>query len=278
MLHSASAPSLRAAGASLAHSHVPRRATQHGIFLSSCQILPTDLKPGQRTVDRHLYGEEAKANYETYVGVDLPKGSVYAQGTSNHHLPEDYMFPTKSLKPSYADEEGGHRGTAHWQSNYKSTLGTSAIHGAVPHRQHGPSYQQLNPPTCLGRGEDLSAYQENHGRPGFNPMDRMLGQTNKMPVIKGHLTFGTTKGTSHIPGYSGFLPTNTANPLVAKIEQGGNERSVDKTNLTEAFHTNLVGYQGHKPGNARNDTGGVRPTRLTSTGRDFSAHVLNGYT
>merc|ERR1719198_2134759 len=84
------------------------------------------------------------------------------------------------------------------------------------------------------------------------------------------LTVGTAKGTCHMPGYQGFLPTNTANPRCAAIAHGENTRTTDKTNLTSTFHTNIVGYAGHKPTNAANDRGGVSLTTLTSKGRDFA--------
>jgi len=88
--------------------------------------------------------------------------------------------------------------------------------------------------------------------------------------MKTALTVGTTKGTAHIPGYQGFLATNTSNVRVAEIAHGGNMRSTDKTNLTHVFHTNTVGYGGHKPSNACNDRGGVSLTNLTTAGAAFS--------
>jgi hypothetical protein len=54
-------------------------------------------------------------------------------------------------------------------------------------------------------------------------------------------------------------------------------RSTDKSNLTATFHTNMVGYSGHKPQNARNDRGGVSMTNLTCKGRDFAAPPASAY-
>merc|ERR1712146_18241 len=123
-----------------------------------------------------------------------------------------------------------------------------------------------------------------HGKYGSDPRSKlppeMLTEGPHMdrgPTLKTALTVGTTKGTAHIPGYQGFLATNTANPRVAEIAHGGNIRSTDKSNLTTTYHTNVVGYGGHKPLNARNDRGGVSMTTLTSKGRDFAPPPASAY-
>jgi len=116
---------------------------------------------------------------------------------------------------------------------------------------------------------DTTSFQEDYGFQGSNPRDRMPPGASKMPVFKHALTYGTPKGTLHIPGYSGFLPTNLANPRVAKAESGMNLRSTDKSNLTEQFHVNLLSYAGHVPTNPNNDTGGVKVHTQTEFGRSF---------
>jgi hypothetical protein len=112
---------------------------------------------------------------------------------------------------------------------------------------------------------------------GHDPRHKLAPGETKLPSFKSALTVGTTKGTAHIPGYQGFLATNTTNDRVAEIAHGGNMRTTDKTNLTHTFHTNLVGYAGHKPHNARNDRGGVALTNMTVKGRDFAPPPASAY-
>jgi len=175
------------------------------------------------------------------------------------------------LKPTEAFGGEGHRGTAHWRSEYKAVVNQGAVHGAVYHRQNGPSYQATNPPTCISDDCKLSAYQEEFGTRGSNPRHKISAFDEKLPVSRTVLNVGTTKATMHIPGYQGFLATNTSNPHVARVEKGASLRSLDKKNLSEQFHTNLVGYCGHVPANAKNDNGGVGLTTSTVYGNSFRA-------
>eukprot|EP00927_Polykrikos_kofoidii_P068555 TRINITY_DN63903_c0_g1_i1.p1 TRINITY_DN63903_c0_g1~~TRINITY_DN63903_c0_g1_i1.p1 ORF type:complete len:285 (-),score=21.70 TRINITY_DN63903_c0_g1_i1:138-992(-) len=264
---SLSTPALRAA-AEMKLTHVPKRASQHGVFLPGYEFAPTSLKPGQFRTERQVYTEEAKAHEQTYLEVDLPQGSSYHRSHSTCTRPEDYSYQ-KAIKPGEPREEGGHRGVAHWGSNYKQTHSKSAIAGAGYHRQYGPACQALNPPTCVSGAESFSSYREDYGEYGSDPRNRMAPGDTSIPVIRNVLTYGTPKGTMHMPGYQGFLPTNTANPSVARVEKGIDLRSTDKSNLTQTFHTNLVNYGGHIPINATNDKGGVKAHTLTEFGRSF---------
>jgi len=248
---------------------VPKRATQHGVHLAGYEVPPATMKSGQGgRVERQVYTEEAKLNEETYMEADLPKGSNYARSHSVCTAPNDYKYQ-KAVKPGEPLEEGGHRGCSHWQSSSKSSHSHDALKGAVAHRQHGPSYQALNPPTCVGGAGMTSTFREDFGMHGSNPRHKMIAGHARMPVFKTALTLGTPKGTCHMPGYHGFLPSNTSNPMVARVEDGANLRSTDKTNLTAEFHVNLVGYSGHIAGNPNNCRGGVQGSTHTEMGRSF---------
>lgn len=274
MERSASCGSLRIAGVEM--SHIPKRATQHGIYLSGKEVPPSALKPGQTSLTRQLYTEEANTPDEVYIGPDLPQGSVYSKSLTNLPKQEHYLNPTKPMKPQEALGGEGHRGTAHWRSEYKSVLNEGALHGAVHHRQQGPSYQALNPPTCVSDAQRPSAYHEEYGKYGSNPREKIGAFDSKLPVYRTALNQGTTKATMHIPGYQGFLATNTSNPHVSRVEKGELLRSVDKSNLTQQFHANLVNYAGHVPVHAKNDNGGVGLTHSTIYGHSFQAHNIGG--
>jgi len=267
---SSSNPALVAAGASaLKMSHIPKRSTQHGIYMPAWEVPPTQLKPGQLSLERQLYMDEVKDHEETYMETDLEKGSVYQRSIASKLQPKDYYYPQKPIRQSEPKEGGGHHGTAHWKSEYRSNVNDAARFDTVLYRQNGPSYQIANPPTCVGGGDLVGSYHEAYGKYGSDPRSKFGPQADSMPTFKTPLTVGTTKGTNHIPGYQGFLATNTANPKVAAIAHGGTLRSTDKSNLTDVFHTNMVGYAGHKPLNACNDRGGVSNHTLSQCGDAF---------
>jgi len=275
---SSSTPALQAAGASsLRLSHIPKRATQHGICLPGYEVCPAQLKPGQWSLQRQLYSQEARDHEETYMETDLEKGSVYKRSIESILIPRDYFTPQKPVLPGEPQAPGGHHGCAHWKSEYRSNVNDAARFDTVLMRQNGPSYQIANPPTCVGGGQPLTTAHEAFGKYGDDPRDKLPPEADKLPTFKTALTVGTTKGTAHIPGYQGFLATNTANPRVAEVAHGGNLRSTDKTNLTQIFHTNTVGYLGHKPQNACNDRGGFTTSLHTTNGRDFRPPPASSY-
>jgi hypothetical protein len=228
-------------------------------------------------MERQVYGEEAKALEDTYLQQDRPAESAYKKLHSSLTNPKDYMEPTKPIKPSFAAGGGGHWNTAHWRSEYRSTMDERSVEGARYHRQFGPPYQATNPPTCIGAEALVTTKHEDFGTYGSDPRNRVNQDTDRLPVFRTGLTPGTHKGTQHIPGYSGFLPTNTRNPHVARVEMGANMRSTDKTNHVQTYHTNLPGYHGHKGTHVTNDRGGMPPTTSSTMGRDFQTPSLAAF-
>jgi len=246
-------------------SHIPRRATQHGIFLSGCETTPPVLKPGQTELQRQdLYSKEAKPVQEPYLIQDQLADSIYNKQIANITLPEDYKNPQQPLAPPSVTCGGEAGGTAHWVSEYKASLN----HAFSEEAEFGNAYIAHEvvgqAPALLGQCNVNSSYQEEFGKYRSNPRDR-IGQ-----IIKNPIDAGTTKGTKHIPGYQGFVPGNTFSEEVARVERGDFNRSVDKTNTEQTYHTNIIGYSGHAPLSARNERGGRKPTTRTVYGHDFS--------
>lgn len=259
-------------------SHVPKRATQHSNFLASWEVLPATLKPGQESVDRHVFSEEARKEEQTYLGEGMPPCSVYKKTISQRAKPDDYknvVQPIRQTEPS--GSAVGHRGTGHWSSTYRQTFDDNSIAGATYHRQHGPSYQAANPPTCVGGGGVQSSYMEDYGVLGSDPRNRVDRNQGKLPVMMGALTEGTAKGTLHMPGYQGFLPKNTRNPYCNRVASGATLRTNDKTNLTQQFHVNTLNYSGHVPINVANDFGAVNPGTSSLMSRSFQVPNLHAF-
>jgi len=260
-----------------AMAHMPKRVTQHGIHLSGAEAPIASLKPGQEELHRqHFYTTEAKPLQETYLAQDSFKETIYQKSLSKLTLPEDYSDRAKPVLTKAQEMFGrsgavtGYSGTDHWTSEYKQTFheGSGAKKRVV--KQYGAPYQMGDPPCCVSQPVQLSFYQREFGTYGSNPRHRITFGDTKLPVAKSDLTVGTTKGTSHIPGYQGFLPTNTNNPKVAAVEAGMNIRSGDKTNITEIFHLNLPGYAGHIPACSSNDRGPRQMSTMTVMGKAFS--------
>jgi len=251
-------------------THIPRRATQHGIFLSGCEVTPPVLKPGQTELQRQeLYCKEAKAVHEPYLFQDQMCDSTYNKQIAKVTLPEDYKDPQKPLVPRSETCVGESGGTAHWVSEYKASLNQASSEEA----EFGNAYELYKdcgqPPAMNGQYNVNSSYQEEFGKYRSNPRDR-IGKIIKKPIDA-----GTTKGTMHIPGYQGFVPGNTFSEDVARVEEGNFYRSVDKTNIEQTYHTNVIGYSGHAPLSACNERGGRKPTTRTVYGHDYQCPLTS---
>jgi len=275
---SASSSSIRAAGVQA--THIPRRAANHGLYVGFEESARPALKPGQTHLsDRQLYSSEAVALPSTYLQGHMPNGSQYVR-MGQHVAAQNYAESAAKTQrpPRTKDDGGGHRSASHWRSEYQTNMHEDSIAGAVQHRQFGPSYQAANPAVCLSAPFAATTNQEGFGHYGSNPTHRMSHEDSRMPVLRADTHKGTVKGTNHIPGYSGFLASNTVNPLVARVEQGGLTRCTEKHLMTDNFNSRLVGYGGYKPTNARNDKGGVQvKPGLTSHGATFSAPDLRAF-
>lgn len=258
-------------------SHIPKRATQHGLFLSSAETAPTSLKPGQQELHGiQVFKQEARQHRDTYINQDNVRDSCYTSSIAQATLPEDYSNPTKPYKPpdlvrhqlmlqkekSRLDDSG----TTHWESEYKATSQRE------PMVHHRPSPRRVpDPVNGVGRTRDESSYTQEFGRYGSDPRDRIPPGSTKLPVLRHHLNMGTTKGTFFVPGYQGFIPScPTLTHEAARAADGAGFRNTDKSNIEHVYHANIVGYSGHCPESARNDRGGRQPTKLTTSGRDFA--------
>ena len=97
------------------------------------------------------------------------------------------------------------------------------------------------------------------------PIDLKINTMNsrKKLIIQIYIyifSVGTTKTTSHIPGYNGFLPRTDLNEKALAQSLGLNTReTIIKQNIVENYNLKVPGYSGHKPMSALNDRGLLRP-------------------
>jgi len=118
--------------------------------------------------------------------------------------------------------------------------------------------------TLMARVGDIANFASN--KPP--KQEGTINEVDRIPTVKHELTKGTTRGTYHIPGYQGYLPSNTDNPRCAEIEVGDKERK-RWSNIADQYHLNIPGYSAHIPENAINDKGTRQLTRMTTFGRDY---------
>lgn len=258
--------------------HVPKVATQHGLFVSSSETEEPRLKPGQQELHRRgVYSFEAKKAFAatTSLALDLQNKSEFAH--MHKTTPDDYLFPQGPSRPNEVSLSKGidYRApntTRHWKPDSQA-VGEEAGGAALEHRLAAKGAIRSWPfqmTPSIGRKDHSTHYTHHFGKYGSNPRDRINHDHTRLQVHPNSLNRGTTRGTSHIPGYQGFIAANPAGPLSARATSGEATRSVDKTNIGETFHTNLVGYAGHVPESHNNDFGGRRLTELTTHGRDFA--------
>jgi len=121
------------------------------------------------------------------------------------------------------------------------------------------------------RGTYKTEFSETFGNFGHNPRSILPHEATAAQTQKNVLTIGTQKVTSHIPGYSGFIPNTDINPKATKHSEGENARNtIIKQNIVENQSIKLPGYQGHKTMSVSNDRGTLRPHCLGVQGERFN--------
>ena len=85
------------------------------------------------------------------------------------------------------------------------------------------------------------------------------------------MSVGTTKVTSHIPGYNGFIPATDINEKANGQSLLNHHRTtIIKQNIVENYKVKLPGYGGHVPMSAVNDRGNIRGNCLNTASETFN--------
>eukprot|EP00747_Dinoflagellata_sp_TGD_P186886 gnl/TRDRNA2_/TRDRNA2_44248_c0_seq2.p1 gnl/TRDRNA2_/TRDRNA2_44248_c0~~gnl/TRDRNA2_/TRDRNA2_44248_c0_seq2.p1 ORF type:complete len:300 (+),score=49.14 gnl/TRDRNA2_/TRDRNA2_44248_c0_seq2:83-901(+) len=250
-------------------SHIPKRATQHGLFNPGFEVPPTTLKPGQEQLMRqNLYTEAATPLQENYLIQGKFRDSVYFKTIANLMIPADYENPQKPMRPP-PPAEAKDASTSHWCSEYRSMHTKDSIAGSEYQRQRGPMFRPEDPPAAMDPSGADTTYLEEFGKYGSNPRDLVKPTDTVLPMMRSKLMDGTTKRTKHVPGYQGYIAVSPGGSEQEAQERGSAERAADKTNVVQTFRRHVVGYSGHVPQDVRNDRGVRLPTTETVAGRDF---------
>ena len=143
--------------------------------------------------------------------------------------------PSKTEKMlQKAGEESLGNTTKHWKSNYVNTNETQmAAPVTVSER---PLWSYPRQAYTSKRGYFQTEFQMSLGTHGHNPRNK-LPQDSEMQGNEHHeLTVGTTKTTTHIPGYNGFIPKADFNPhAVQQASTLGARQTIIKQNIVENY-------------------------------------------
>ncbi len=107
-----------------------------------------------------------------------------------------------------------------------------------------------------------SIYSQGYGKYGTNPLESMAKSQKDMSKASSFREFqlGTTKGTSKIPGYSGFIPSTDNNRKAVSQAMGSETRPNAKNemllfSLDQFSRDSIPHYRGFRP----QDGGNIKP-------------------
>ncbi|CAL1155361.1 unnamed protein product [Cladocopium goreaui] len=259
-------------------AHVPKRAVQHCLYTPLQEVHPPCLKPGQAEQIAAAEAAEAKkkdAPLPPFAKLfeDSQIESEYVRRMCKLRCPDDFKTPRGDKKADHADDHSCQIGVAHWRSEYAHNSaegGSRRVQPQMTAQQILASRKVPTPRCCISKLQSFTCNHAEYGRNGDNPRDKVTPRDTQMPVLKNSLTAGSTRGTTHIPGYQGVIPRYAGSE--SHMRASATPRSVDKTNIIPNFHKDIVGYAGHVPEAVCNDLGGRKPTDLTTFGHDFKPH------
>ena len=266
------------------------------------------LKPGQTTLHRDYYknvttekpdGEGVLKNYDRFK-------SVYDQSQNQNVKLGDYKVPAKSMntmtgyelvhKPQLFNhtalgrkqmefgkkQEQGSSLTltaagdkvakninpaSHWGSSYKQIV--HQVENGERNPSQRPTWSINRVAYSSGRGNYTTEFKASLG--GAKPRDILNQDSECMENRKDELTAGSTKVTSHIPGYNGFIPSQDINESAVNQAKGQAIRNtIIKQNISENYNVKIPGYAGVKPMSVINDRGSLRGSCFSTAGETFN--------
>jgi hypothetical protein len=161
------------------------------------------------------------------------------------------------------------RDSSHWESVYRTEVESNLKN--EPIKSTRPVWSLQREAYSSKRAYHETEYSNSLGKYGQNPRDVLPHDSTKQANKVHELSMGTTKTTTHIPGYNGFIPRSDFNEKALEQSrlQDKNRATILKQNIVENYCVKLPGYQGHKPMSTINDRGTARPSCLNTEGESF---------
>mmetsp|Transcript_21130 Transcript_21130/g.18739 ORF Transcript_21130/g.18739 Transcript_21130/m.18739 type:complete len:303 (+) Transcript_21130:6-914(+) len=159
--------------------------------------------------------------------------------------------------------------TSHWQTSYQVENNKTQQRPSSKAERPFWSYPKRN--HVARRTFFKTEYENKMGNYGHNPRNVLNHKSTKLEPEISDLTMGTTKVTSHIPGYGGFLVRTDLNEKALGQTKNNITKNLmkNKTNMNENFNVKLPGYSGHKPLSFANEKGNPRPNLFSTHGEKF---------
>lgn len=245
-----------------------RFGSNHQITLDKT-VKPTDYKRVSR-------GGKQNLKYEYLHQPELYKYTK--EGRQNSQQPTSGLARTGAnnlaIKSTSAATLGQpqdrlYKTTKHWRTNYQNDNITATARPASQAERPVWSYQKHH--HVARRSFYKTENQVKFGTYGHIPRKTLDHTATKLPNEISELTMGTTKVTSHVPGYGGFLVRTDLNDKALSQSKNELTRNLmkNKTNLNDNFNVKIPGYSGYKPLSFNNEKGNPRPNLFSTAGETF---------
>ena len=131
--------------------------------------------------------------------------------------------------------------TSHWKSNSQMTNENQMASPVTVSER--PLWSYNRQAYSSKRGYFHTENQMSLGTYGHNPRAKLPGESEMQQNEHHELTVGTTKTTTHIPGYNGFIPKTDFNPsAVQQSSTLGARNTIVKQNIIENYQVKVPGY------------------------------------
>ena len=108
--------------------------------------------------------------------------------------------------------------TAHWGSTYKNV--NDVVDASEKIKSRRPLWSINRQAYSSSRARYMTEFGDAYGKHGHNPRDILPAGATKQSNKINDLSVGSTKVTSHIPGYNGFIPQNEVNQQAVDQSKG----------------------------------------------------------
>ena len=195
------------------------------------------------------------------------KRAAYEAGKTGTDIPHPNTLAQTGAKAMNA------KSAAHWGSVYKHEVLTNTEKDRIASSR--PLWSLPREAYSSKIGSHTSEAHAEYGKDGSNPREKLGPDATKMTNAVHENNMGTTKATTHIPGYNGYVPRSNFNEQAlgwSRLEGDtgyGARNTIVKQNIVENYLVKVPGYGGHKPMSTTNDRGVARPSCLDTNGESF---------
>lgn len=251
-----------------------RFGSNHQITLDKT-VKPTDYHRVSRGGKQNLkyeYLHQPELYNHTQVGKQAAMKQSCTPGASSElkRSGANNIALRSTSQPSLANQSDKlYKTTKHWKSNYQ--MDNEKTMARPSSQAQRPIWSYPKHHHVARRSFYKTENQNKFGTYGHIPRKTLDKDATKLTSEVSDLTMGTTKVTSHIPGYGGFLVRTDLNDKALAQTKNNMTRNLmkNKTNLNDNFNVKVPGYAGYKPLSFTNEKGNPRPNLFSTQGETF---------